>query len=443
MALFVGFLILVKPEVGVLLLFAMILFKYPEFVEKYLQGSGRLTPNNLLGVILSGILLVSVALRRDLWFLKARQVQILLFIGLLLFVNWMLAGRIEAPDYLSTLDLTGRTLERFIVQLSLIIFAVAFIRTPQQLLLLTLLFVCAVLLTMPGAISYALTGIEEAGSKVERLRAAATSGVQAAENANRLAFLALMGISLIWFALLEYRVRLLQVLGGMAIFVLIFAVLLSGSRSGMLNLLILPWLLLAPSGLSRRQRAVTILLIVLGIGVSLLFVPEAILQRLVTFSAHDDDVAASESLSYRWFIVQLGLQIVAEHPFLGVGIGNVRWATALHPAADGFGMTPHNAYLLALIEGGIFLLAAYLLLFWQTFRDLNTTLQLAVLAPDLRLRWLLLATRVNLVMLLLFSFFAEAWKEFYYMLIIATAAVLSQLYTRAAQRTWLQFPSSM
>jgi uncharacterized membrane protein len=43
-----------------------------------------------------------------------------------------------------------------------------------------------------------------------------------------------------------------------------------------------------------------------------------------------------------------------------------------------------------------------------------------------------LATRANLVLLLVFSLFAEAWKEFYILLILGTAGILAQIYGRAA-----------
>jgi hypothetical protein len=108
----------------------------------------------------------------------------------------------------------------------------------------------------------------------------------------------------------------------------------------------------------------------------------------------------------------------------------------------GVAAAAHNAYLLALAEGGMILLLVYLLLFWRTYKDLGKALKRAALAPDVRLRWLVLATRTNLVLLLVFSLFAEAWKEFYYVLILGTAAVLTQLYQRAVEKSWSQRRSS-
>jgi O-antigen ligase len=440
MALLIGFLILFRPEVGVLLLFATILFKYPKFLE----GSGWLTINNLLGLTLSAILLATIAVRKQLWFLKVRQVQIFLLIGLVIFVNWIFVARIEAPAHLSRLDLTGSTVERYITRLAFLIFFVAFIRTSRQLLLITATLLVAIFLTVPDAISHSLTAIGAAAGKVETLRATATVGIEAAKNANYLAFICLMGVTLIWFALAEYRGKLLRLLGGMAILTLVLAIVLSGSRAGVINLTLLPLLLLGQSGMRRGRVAAVVLLLVLSISLSLVLVPQAIRHRLGTFlPTYQEDKAVSQSTELRLLMLRVGLERFWESPVLGVGIGNLRWMNAMDPTSGGLPLAAHNAYLLALSEGGVILLGAYLLLFWQTFRDLGKTLKLSALAPDVNLKWLVLATRTNLILLLVFSLFTDTWKEFYYLLILGTTAVLSQLYQKAAEQSWIRSRSSM
>ncbi|MBI3057894.1 MAG: O-antigen ligase family protein [Deltaproteobacteria bacterium] len=393
-ALLVGFLIVLKPEAGVILMFAMLLFK-PES----LQGLGVVT---ILKVALGALFLTTVALRKELSFLKVSQVQILFLLALVSFFNWMLLGQVEAPSYLSDL---------------------------------------AMFLTLPGAISHSTEEVRAA----EKLRAVATAGIQAAENANRLAFLSLMGIALIWFALLEYKKKLLWIFGAPAILALIFTVFLGASRSGRLNLGLLPLLLLAQSGLRKGKLAAIALLLVLAVSVTLLFVPERIFQRITSFSLTSESAhvsGATLSLQRRVQILQTGLKFFGEHPFMGVGVGNFRWMTAMDSTFGGLSGAAHNAYLLALAEGGMILLLVYLLLFWRTYKDLGKALKRAALAPDVRLRWLVLATRTNLVLLLVFSLFAEAWKEFYYVLILGTAAVLTQLYQRAVEKSWSQSRSS-
>ena len=67
-----------------------------------------------------------------------------------------------------------------------------------------------------------------------------------------------------------------------------------------------------------------------------------------------------------------------------------------------------------------------------TARDLNRALRQSERAPQVGLRWLVLATRTNLILLLVVSLFAEAWKEFYILLITGTPASWPQIYDRAA-----------
>jgi len=438
LALMAGSLILFKPELGLLSMLALIMFK-PGFT----QGAGLVT---MLLLALTGVLAVTIAVRKQLWFLRVHQVQILLLIGLVVAVNWLFVGRIEAPSYLSKTDLTGRVIERTIFQLAFLIVFVSFIRTPRQLLMVTALFLAAIFLTIPGAVLHSASAVQAAMGKVDKIRAAATIGLEVAENANYLAFIAVMGISLIWFGLLEYRSKVLRMVGGLVILPLVLTVFLSGSRSGLLMLMILPLLLLFQSGLKRGQIVAFILFLVLSVSLSLIFVPERILQRITSLSLESESAQVSGSmgsLQRRLLMIQLGLKLFGESPFIGMGIGNARWLTALDPRSGGIPMTFHDSYLLTLAEGGVILLGAYLLLFWVTLRDLGKSLKLSALAPEIRLRWLVLATRTNLILLLVFSIFAETWKEFYYLLILATAAVLSQLYQKAAEQSWIRSRSSM
>ena len=438
LALMAGSLILFKPELGLLSMLALIMFK-PGFT----QGAGLVT---MLLLALTGVLAVTIAVRKQLWFLRVHQVQILLLIGLVVAVNWLFVGRIEAPSYLSKTDLTGRVLERTIFQLAFLIVFVSFIRTPRQLLMVTTLFLAAIFLTIPGAVLHSASAVQAAMGKVDKIRAAATIGLEVAENANYLAFIAVMGISLIWFGLLEYRSKVLRMIGGLVILPLVLTVFLSGSRSGLLMLMILPLLLLFQSGLKLGQIVAFILFLVLSVSLSLIFVPERILQRITSLSLESESAQVSGSmgsLQRRLLMIQLGLKLFGESPFIGMGIGNARWLTALDPRSGGIPMTFHDSYLLTLAEGGVILLGAYLLLFWVTLRDLGKSLKLSALAPEIRLRWLVLATRTNLILLLVFSIFAETWKEFYYLLILATAAVLSQLYQKAAEQSWIRSRSSM
>jgi O-antigen ligase len=432
-----GALVVRRPEIGVFAMFVMLLFK-PEAI----QGLGFLGPNALISLVLASLLFVSVLGGGPTDFLRSNQIRGYVLLGALFAVNWALVGRVEAPAGLADLDHTARSMYRYVVHLSVLVFLIAFVRTKRQLLVLTGLFIAAILVTIPGALS----ATSEIETKVTALRAAAVGAVRSAENANRLAFMCLMGISVVWFAIQYYRSRLLRAGGALLILFLVLTVFRSGSRSGVLNLILLVGLILLQSRVNPANFGLTVIAAMVGVTVLAAFadalreasdafrnllVPDVVLQRLLSVFAPEDAQFKSVALgdAGRLAILGAGLALVIQHPILGVGIGNFRWMTS---DQSGIVTAAHNAYVLAAAEGGLPMLAVYLLIFWITARDLNRALRQSAREPEVDLRWLVLATRTNLVLLLVVSLFAEAWKEFYILLIMGTAGVLAGIYGRAA-----------
>src|SRR5262245_48957620 len=425
-----GAVVIMRPELGVYVMFAMILFK-PEAI----QGLGILGPNMLISAVLAGILFLTVSLGGSTEFLRSNQLRAFLILGLLLTVNWFFVGRLNnAPTNFADLDTSGRTLYRYAVQLAFMVFVIAFVRTPRQLLALTGVFILGIFATIPGAL--ATRPDAATATKVEALRAVAVSGgVQAAENANRLAFMCLMGIAIIWFALLRYRSLIVRAFGAAVLLALILTIFRTGSRSGLLNLVLLVVLLAIQTRMNPGYFGVLAVAGMIGVIVVLMFVPEGVLQRITAFDFFNQEgtpKALAESNTRRLTVLFAGLKLASQNPFMGVGIGNFRWMTALDYENGGIIMAAHNAYLLAIAEGGVVLLTAYLFFFWITGRDLNRTLRKSAQYPEVGLQWLILATRTNLILLMVFALFAEAWKEFFYLLIVCTAAVLGLIYDRAA-----------
>jgi O-antigen ligase len=423
LALLGGALVLWRPEIGLFAMLAVLVIK-PDAI----QGLGIVGPNTLLSVVLAAVLFVGMlsgGQHHD--FVKSNQIRAFAAIGLVMALNWALAGRTAAPGSLADLDYTGRALYRYVIHLSLLVFLIAFIRTRQQLLALTALFIVGIVVTVPGALSGASEG---AARSVEALRAAAVSGVRSAENANRLAFMCLMGISITWFALQHYRSLLLRLAGSALILVLLFTVFRSGSRSGVLNLLVLGALILIQSRMHPGNFGlVAIVALVSVVGVVML-VPDAVMQRILSpFTADDQPRSVALGDAGRLALLGTSVALAIQNPIMGVGIGNFRWMAY---EQSGIAAAAHNAFALAAAEGGILFLGAYLALFWLTARDLGRALRQSRQFPQIGLEWLVLATRANLVLLLVFSLFAEAWKEFYILLILGTAGILAQIYGRAA-----------
>ena len=371
-------------------------------------------------------------------FLRSNQTWGYVLLGVLFAVNWAVVGRVEGPGELAELDYTGRALYRYVVHLSLLVFAIAFVRTRRQIIALTALFIGAIAVTIPGALSAA----GEMATKVEALRAAAVGSVRSAENANRLAFMCLMGISITWFALQYYRSLLLRAAGVLFIGVLLLTVFRTGSRSGVLNLVLLAVLLLIQSRMNPGNLGVIVIAAMASVTIVVLLVPDAVMHRVLSvisstgplpaLATDEQPKALALSNAGRLAVLVAGLKLWAENPLMGIGIGNFRWVTTFDTEYPGLSTAAHNAYVLAAAEGGVLLLAGYLFIFWLAARDLNRAFRQSARLPQVGLRWLVLATRTNLILLLVASLFAEAWKEFYIIVILATTGVLAQIYERAA-----------
>ena len=424
-----GAVLLRWPHIGILLMFALVLFK-PAAIQ------GGISANALIAAALLPSLFLDIMVRRRFDILQSSQLRLFVLLGVVIFFNWYLWGRIEAPSYLSDLDLSNRELVRYGFALVFLTLLIAFIRTRGQVIALTGLFLLSVFWTLPGAISRSYDA-PAAGKSAEAIRAMAVSGVQAAENANRLAFIALMAISVVWFWMKEARSSVARMAGMGVILALVLTVFLSGSRSGVLNLGLLLILLLSKTRIKPSHIVGILLLVVACVAVAALLVPQPILDRITALAGGPTDdttkmKGVAESTSRRQIVLKTGLTFFSENPFMGVGVGNFRWMTASDIRFGGVVMAAHNAYLLALAEGGVVLLGTYMLMFWVALRNLKWALKRAESLPHIKLEWLIQATRVNVILLLFFSLFAEAWKEFYLLLILATTAILTQIYRRGS-----------
>jgi hypothetical protein len=432
------------PWLGVAFIFTTLLFKYPEWVLQM-----PVSPNRLVTGVLFLILLGALAARQRMDFFRTPTYVGFAIVIAVLVLNVVVAGGQEAPAHLASLDLTDRSLNRIVTQFLLLTLFGAFIRTPRQLLAMIGVFIVALLITVPGAVTHTYDIAALGGQSLERARAMAVGGIQAAENANRLAFVSALGISLFWFAMQQYRSRLLRVFGWLVLPALVLTTFLSGSRSGVLNLGLLVVLLALQSGVRPGRLAAVVLVCLIAAAILGFLVPQPIVDRITTIFPSDHVTSASRSIELRELMAHLGVKLFSQSPFTGVGVGNIRWMTALDAESRGLALTMHNAYLLVLVEGGLAFLCAYLLLFWLTWRSLQRSARIAAERPEIGLGWVVRATRTNLLLLLSFSLFAEAWNETPFVLTVCTAMSLAMLYGRPstggpAPRTgpWVPSPSS-
>jgi O-antigen ligase len=368
-----------------------------------------------------------ISIERRVEFLKSRPIQLFLVLGVVLLLNHAFVDqvpRVPGEDQ----DVSARRVQELLTRTAYLVFFVSFIRTRRHVLGLVWLVVGSVLLTAPGAIWNALTTV----GNIEETRAAASFGIATARNPNRLAFLCAMGIAIIGHAVPELRSRAARVAGLAAIALLTVTILLTASRSGLICLAALLVMLVVGMGIRHRRTYVILLALTVSIAIGLVLVPERHLERMTNFFGTERSEEGSGSTRARLELLGVGIRMFADHPILGVGVANFRRVSVLEYGSPR-DSAQHNAYLLTLVEGGLLMFAAYLLIFRSLWRECREAERLAARQPGPRLAWLVRATRSMFVLFLIVSAFADVWHELSFYIIAGLIVAVANLYRREAR----------
>ena len=240
-------LICLRPELGILIFITTFFVTY----SKFLPATGRFTPNNLLGLLFVALLLLQLYRERDFWFLRERSVQLfLLLIVYTLFSSYI--GEQRFPTPAGEIDGTSIKLQKHITRFFFFLFFIHFIRTQYHVKLVLGLLVFFILLTASSAVP-----------TTQGYRLTATLGIGNAGNANWFAFFCVLGMSLLWFYRQVVQWKLLSLLLGITVGGLAVTVLLTASRSGLLNLFLFFILLTMQGRFSIKQQIQTLVVLVL------------------------------------------------------------------------------------------------------------------------------------------------------------------------------------
>jgi O-antigen ligase len=395
--------VVMQPPIGILMLMANFLVaSYPSPI----RGDGLLTINNILGIILVVLMMAELARRPDLSFLRTRQLHVFFAIGVVFVISTIVSDQMF-PNLQVTagrfrlLDQTGPMSQDFVTRLAFFILTLQFLTRKRDLKrAVTVMMICLVMIVPSALLGYA------SGNAVAGYRAAAD--FSAATNSNRLAFLCLLQIAFWWYFARADPTPERTVLSVGVIASLIFTVFLSASRSGVLGLGILFYMLTKTRGGVKGGRVQVIAVAIVALGALLTVIPQENIDRLENlnpFATGTHDLG-SHSTERRVETVELGWRIFKDYPLFGVGIGNFR-EVARQVYQDEYFRPPHNSYVWSLSEGGIFCLLLYLLLFYITWRDIQW-LQASPAVPS-DLRWIVAALGPCMGLLLFFSAFADIW----------------------------------
>jgi O-antigen ligase len=426
LALTVSVLVIAKPIAGLVLMIVSFLFVY----SKWIPMVRPFTPNVTFGLLLGVALVFSFFRERDLWFLKSCPLLLLAAIGIAYTVSTTLG-----KEFLPHLP-TGRLvweeqtdLEKLLTRWTFVLLFVYFVRTPRQLGLILLVLFTMLYVAVPASFMMVMSGAGWGG-----YRARAGWLIHSAGNPNRLAFLCLFAAAMLWCFLGDRRRPVphwANVLGLPMLVSLFVGAIATGSRSGFLNTVVVATLLLGGrvrGAKIRRVAAALLVLVCSGVIVAEMLPEEAVYRASAPIVDPGSDVG-QRSAEKRIHTAQVGFQIFREHPWLGVGMGNfLIHQQALEPKA--IASAAHNSYVLTLTEGGVVVFGLYFALFAWCFRALARLERgyQAGMHPDLDLLWVVRALRVNWILFLSFSLFADIWIHIIFYVMVGLVVVLRRIH---------------
>ena len=397
-------LVFVEPLIGIGAMTAMfVLVAYPTL----LADLGFLTINNLLGLCLAVVFVGRIMTTRDLSVFRLRTVLLFVLIGAV-FVISTLHVPVAFPTLRvsqgigikgNDLDRTAYMMHDFWVRLGYIVLFAFFVRGGRDVRAMFYVFALVLFLAVPSALINWWNGELSHGFRTE-------ASLTAGSNPNRLAMICLMEIACwrCWAVARGGAVRAWIAVAAMGGALLV--VLASGSRSGLLGCAVLGVLLQTGPRRYRFSALQVAMLAVAGVIAIAAVVPPEAWERALAFNAEDRHSGSTMSIVAREQTLETGIQMVRDHPLLGVGLGNFR-EVSRQIYFDPFFRPPHNSPMWAVTQGGVFAFAGYVFIFWFLWRDIQTASRLVDRDPACA--WVTVATRHVFLLFSFFSLFADLW----------------------------------
>lgn len=202
------------------------------------------------------------------------------------------------------------------------------------------------------------------------------------------------------------------------------AIALSASRGGLVSIGI--FCLYAIWTSKRRWRNAAILAAILL--PPMVVIPHSPLSRII-----HPDTATIKSNEKRMEVLRAGLEMVKEHPILGVGLGHYKQTSArMFGGRDSDGRIAHNTYLEMAAELGAIGLLIYVWLLLETFRIVHRLRKWALKVEHEFIYSMATAMEGGLAAYVFGSFFLSAEYVKFFWFYIVTVSALAMIATRIA-----------
>lgn len=423
--------IMINPIVGIIALIATLLLGLPPS----LAGVGRLTANNLLGLILIGMVAIQLCMTRDFWFVRTTPLLLLVFICAIFITSMVRSWYVYIPVVTLRRDFTENTLFLLFSRLAFVVMLVSFLKTRRHIILILVsLFTITMVVIASMLLNVATQGdeVEMVAQKTGDFRV--TSDISSwGKNPNRLAFMCNISILLLWMFAQIWKAKVIRILAVLTMLMLAGLVLMTVSRSGFLSLGLVFIFLIFQKGISPTLRSGLILAPVFCALVFFWVLPPRASERLLNLSPDQTERAeGARSTLIRVESVKHAIEVFKSDPLLGVGPGNFRWLhLQLYPYSIAAGRPPHNSYMWAATEGGVAALCGYALLFFCIGREILMAHRGFSLDHPL---WHVTRFLAGYLMIFIFfSAFADFWLEPHLYLLAGLAILIKRLATEGEE----------
>ncbi len=454
----------VRPAFGLGVLLFMLLVQYgarPAFAgapsggfsvwNLVPQGTGLLSVNNVLGLLLLTIMMYHVRATRDWSFLKSRSIQLILAITAVLVFSGFVSGITQADiASIGLVTTLGEDPSRMRISRALfVILFVFFVKNPRDLRGILFLFIILSVLTAWSGASAA------AGGQGMAARAPGSAGYRAGgaqvllestANPNRLGMIATLALIYIWEYTETVRSKLFRLAALGVILLLVVTVFMTASRGGLIGLVFAGVMMFARrSGGSARILYGFIAIAIAGALVQEI-VPQEALDRITAIPGLSSNTqqttnsTGQSSVDKREYTIGIGIQVWEQSPIIGVGPGNWSYVRYLLDPLRSAGAA-HNSFLQMLAEGGVISLALYLCLFFVVISNImrcEWNPEIMARARSDGLEWVLVGTRIALLSFMVFSVFADLWDLIFSYFLIAVSTVLMQRYLESPVEAWVE-----
>lgn len=204
-----------------------------------------------------------------------------------------------------------------------------------------------------------------------------------------------------------------------ALLVMIYALLRTSSRAGLLALIVAGGICLWEFGIQGR-RPHLVLLAAIASGIIFVAVGNRVIQRFSNTTQFEGNGAAYQSAQLREQMLLKSLEVTLENPLFGIGPGDF-------PVISGAWIETHDVYTQFSAEAGIPALVLFLMIYWYALHQLAEVKRRA--ADRSELAMLASASRAGLIAFAVAGFFYPDAYQFFLYFVLSYATALNQIVT--------------